>query len=419
MTRTLVRAAVAAVLFIPALARAQSKLPYLPVVTPNGKSLPFVMDRGVKVFHLVAEQVKRELAPGMVINAWGYNGQTPGPTIEAVEGDRVRILVTNHLPEDTSVHWHGVLLPNGMDGVQGLNQPHINPGETFAYEFTLRQSGTQMYHPHADETLQMALGMEGFFIIHPKKERQRIDRDFAIFLHEWDVPFGSATPNPATMTDFNLFSFNGRVFPGTAPLIVRRGQRVRVRLANLSMDSHPIHIHGVHFVETGTDGGPTPVSAQVRETTVNVPPGTTRDIEFVADLPGDWAMHCHKNHHTMNQMAHDLPNLLNVDQSGIEEKVRALLPGYMAMGQTGMGEMADMQMGGPRNTLPMMTGQGQFGAIEMGGMFTVVKVRDGITSYQDPGPYKYPSGTVAHKVGDEAGQPKRQMEHHHHPGGAP
>ncbi len=418
MTRTLVRAAVAAVLFIPALARAQSKLPYLPVVTPNGKSLPFVMDRGVKVFHLVAEQVKRELAPGMVINAWGYNGQTPGPTIEAVEGDRVRILVTNHLPEDTSVHWHGVLLPNGMDGVQGLNQPHIKPGETFAYEFTLRQSGTQMYHPHADETLQMALGMEGFFIIHPKKERQRIDRDFAVFLHEWDVPFGSATPNPATMTDFNLFSFNGRVFPGTAPLIVRRGQRVRVRLANLSMDSHPIHIHGVHFVETGTDGGPTPVSAQVRETTVNVPPGTTRDIEFVADLPGDWAMHCHKNHHTMNQMAHDLPNLLNVDQSGIEEKVRALLPGYMAMGQTGMGEMADMQMGGPRNTLPMMTGQGQFGAIEMGGMFTVVKVRDGITSYQDPGPYKYPPGTVAHKVGDEAGQPKRQMDHQH-PGGAP
>jgi len=401
MTPTLVRGALAAVLLMPAAANAQSKLPYVPVVTPNGKSLPFVMDHGVKVFHLVAEQVKRELAPGMVINAWGYNGQTPGPTIEAVEGDRVRILVTNHLPEDTSVHWHGVLLPNGMDGVQGLNQPHIKPGETFAYEFTLRQSGTQMYHPHADETLQMALGMEGFFIIHPKKERQRIDRDFAVFLHEWDVPFGSATPNPATMTDFNLFSFNGRVFPGTAPLIVRRGQRVRVRLANLSMDSHPIHIHGVHFVESGTDGGPTPVSAQIRETTVNVPPGTTRDIEFVADLPGDWAMHCHKNHHTMNQMAHDLPNLINVDQSGIEEKVRALLPGYMAMGQTGMGEMADMQMGGLRNTLPMMTGEGQFGPIEMGGMFTVMKVREGITSYQDPGPYKHPPGTVAHKVAQE------------------
>jgi FtsP/CotA-like multicopper oxidase with cupredoxin domain len=390
---------------------------YVPVVTPNGSTLPFVLDHGVKVFHLVAEQVKRELAPGLTINAWGYNGQTPGPTIEAVEGDRVRILVTNHLPEDTSAHWHGVLLPNGMDGVQGLNQPHIRPGETYAYEFTLRQSGTQMYHPHADETLQMALGMEGFFIIHPKKEARRVDRDFAIFLHEWDVPFGSAAPNPATMTDFNLFSFNARVYPGTAPLVARTGQRVRIRLANLSMDSHPIHIHGVRFVETGTDGGPTPPSAQIPETTVNVPPGTTRDIEFIASLPGDWAMHCHKNHHTMNQMAHDVPNLTGVDQAGVEEKVRGLLPGYMAMGQTGMGDMSDMQMGGPRNTIPMMSGEGQFGSIDMGGMFTVLKVRDGIASYGDPGPYKYPAGTVAHKV--EGGDEPAAAGHHPPPAGAP
>jgi FtsP/CotA-like multicopper oxidase with cupredoxin domain len=403
----------AAALALPAAAE-----PYVKVVTPNGSTLPYKLDRGVKVFHLVAEQVKREIAPGMVINAWGYNGQTPGPTIEAVEGDRVRILVTNHLPEDTSVHWHGVLLPNGMDGVQGLNQPHIKPGETFAYEFTLRQSGTQMYHPHADETLQMAFGMEGFFIIHPRKERLRIDRDFAVFLHEWDVPFGGATPNPATMLDFNLFTFNARAFPGTDALVVKKGQRVRVRFANLSMDSHPIHIHGVHFVETGTDGGPTPPSAQVRETTVNVPPGTTRDIEFVADAPGDWAMHCHKNHHTMNQMAHDVPNLTGVDQSGVEEKVRSLLPGYMAMGQTGMGDM--MEMGRPRNTLPMMTGQGQFGPVDMGGMFTVVKVREGITSYADPGFYKHPPGTVARKVADESGKEKRRMpeqqEMHQHDG---
>jgi FtsP/CotA-like multicopper oxidase with cupredoxin domain len=406
----------AAFILIAALALpAAAAEPYVPVVTPNGSTLPYQLDHGVKVFHLVAEQVKREIAPGMVINAWGYNGQTPGPTIEAVEGDRVRILVTNHLPEDTSVHWHGVLLPNGMDGVQGLNQPHIKPGETFAYEFTLRQSGTQMYHPHADETLQMALGMEGFFIIHPRRERVRVDRDFAIFLHEWDVPAGGATPNPATMLDFNLFTFNARAFPGTSPLVARKGQRVRVRLANLSMDSHPIHIHGVHFVETGTDGGPTPPSAQVRETTVNVPPGTTRDIEFVADAPGDWAVHCHKNHHTMNQMAHDVPNLTGVDQSGVEEKVRALLPGYMAMGKTGMGDM--MEMGHPRNTLPMMTGEGQFGSVDMGGMFTVVKVREGISSYADPGPYKNPPGTVARKVADESGKEKRKPEHqemHHH-----
>jgi FtsP/CotA-like multicopper oxidase with cupredoxin domain len=401
---------VAAALALPA-AAAQ---PYVPVVTPNVSTLPYELDRGVKVFRLVAEQVKREIAPGMVINAWGYNGQTPGPTIEAVEGDRVRILVTNHLPEDTSVHWHGVLLPNGMDGVQGLNQPHIKPGETFVYEFTLRQSGTQMYHPHADETLQMALGMEGFFIIHPRKEAVRIDRDFAIFLHEWDVPIGGATPNPNTMLDFNLFTFNARAFPGTAPLVVRKGQRVRVRIANLSMDSHPIHIHGVHFSETGTDAGPTPLSARIRETTVNVPPGTTRDIEFVADAPGDWAMHCHKTHHTMNQMDHAVPNLTGVDQSGVEEKVRNLLPGYMAMGQTGMGDMMDM--GRPPNTLPMMTGDGQFGTIDMGGMFTVVKVREGITSYADPGPYNNPPGSVAHKVGEEP--QKKPPEHHMHHGGA-
>ena len=402
----------AAVVVMPALAYA-GKLPYVPVETPNGKSLPWVMDHGVKVFHLVAEPVKRELAPGMVINAWGYNGQSPGPTIEAVEGDRVRILVTNKLPEATSVHWHGVLLPNGMDGVQGLNQPHIKPGQTFAYEFTLRQSGTQMYHPHVDETLQMALGLEGFFIIHPKKPEHRVDRDFAIFLHEWDVPFGSSTPNPATMTDFNLFSFNGRVYPGTAPLVVKRGQRVRVRIANLSRDSHPIHIHGVHFVETGTDGGPTQPSARIRETTVNVPPGATRDIEFDADLPGDWAMHCHKNHHTMNQMAHDIPNLTGVDQSGIEDKIRALLPNYMAMGEAGMDGMSEMPMPGPRNTLPMMTGKGQFGAIDMGGMFTVVKVREGINSYDDPGPYQNPPGTVAHEVSapESAAHPPKAHEH--------
>jgi FtsP/CotA-like multicopper oxidase with cupredoxin domain len=389
--------ATAAVLLAAGSAAAQRK-PYTPVVTPNGSTLPYKMDHGIKVFHLIAEKVKKEIGPGMVVNAWGYNGQSPGPTIEAVEGDRVRILVTNKLPEPTSVHWHGVLLPSGMDGVSGVNQPRIEPGETYAYEFTLRQHGTQMYHPHADEVLQMAFGMEGFFIIHPKKEPKPIDRDFAIFLHEWDVPPGAATPNPTTMTDFNLFTFNGRAYPGTAPLVVKKGQRVRIRLANLSMDSHPIHLHGYHFSETGTDGGRIPLAARLPETTVNVPPGTTRDIEFVANVEGDWSFHCHKSHHTMNQMAHNLPNLTGVSQSGIEEKVRKLLPGYMAMGETGMDEMTDMNIGGPKNTLPMMAGQGAYGPVGMGGMFTVVRVRAGIKSYQDPGPYKSPPGTAAHKV---------------------
>lgn len=371
-------------------------LPYTPVVTPNGSTLPWKWDNGVKVFHLIAEPVKREFAPGMIVNCWGYNGQTPGPTIEAVEGDRVRILVTNKLQEHTTIHWHGVLLPNGMDGVGGLNQPQIKPGETFAYEFTLRQHGTQMYHPHADEMVQMAMGMEGFFVIHPKEpEQPRIDRDFCIFLQEWFVEPGTATPNPNIMTDFNLFTFNSRAFPGTVPLVARLGDRVRIRIANLSMDSHPIHLHGYSFKITGTDGGRIPPSAQWPETSVNVPPGTTRDIEFIANAPGDWAFHCHKNHHVMNAMSHDVPNMIGVKQSGVDRKVQNLLPDYMAMGETGMSEMAAMNMTLPKNTLPMMTGKGPFGPVEMGGMFTVLKVRDGITSYDDPGWYQHPNGTVA------------------------
>jgi FtsP/CotA-like multicopper oxidase with cupredoxin domain len=371
-------------------------LPYTPVVTPNGTTLPWTMEKGVKVFRLVAEPVKREFAPGMIADCWGYNGQTPGPTIEAVEGDRVRIFVTNKLPERTSVHWHGFLLPNGMDGVAGLNQPHIDVGDTYVYEFTLRQSGTLMYHPHSDEMVQMALGMMGFFIVHPRGgEAPRVDRDFAIILHEWFIAPGTSRPNPAVMTDFNLFSFNSRVWPGTAPLVVRKGDRVRVRLGNLSMDSHPIHLHGYRFETTGTESGRTPPSARYPEATVNVPVGSTRDIEWVADAPGDWAFHCHKSHHTMNAMSHELPNMIGVHQGGVEDKVRRLLPDYMAIGENGMGGHIH---GSVANTLPMMAGQGPFGPIEMGGMFTVLKVREGITSYEDPGWYKYPEGTVARKV---------------------
>jgi FtsP/CotA-like multicopper oxidase with cupredoxin domain len=373
---------------------AQNNPPYLSVVTPNGTTLPWKMVGDVKEFHLIAEPVKREFAPGMTVNCWGYNGQTPGPTIEAIEGERVRILVTNHLPESTSVHWHGLILPNGMDGVGGLTQKHIPPGETYVYEFTLKQSGVQMYHPHSDETVQMAMGMQGFFVIHPKGGYpQPVDRHFCIFLQEWFVEPGTFTPNPSVMTDFNLFTFNSRIFPGTDPLVAKLGQRVRVSLANLSMDSHPIHFHGHRWWVVETDGGQIPKSAWWPETTVNVPPGTTRTVEFVADNPGDWAFHCHKNHHTMNAMNHEIPNMIGVNQK--DTKVAKLVPNYMAMGSSGMGEMSEMNMGGPKNTIPMMTGAGPFGPIAMGGMFTILKIRDGITNYDDPGWFTQPEGTVA------------------------
>ena len=370
-----------------------------PVVIPNGTKLPYTMDGGVKVFHLIAQKVKREFAPGMVVDTWGYNGECHGPTIEVVEGDRVRILVTNELTENTSVHWHGLLLPNGMDGVQGLNQPPIGPGETWAYEYTIRQHGTHMYHPHSDEMVQMAMGMMGFFIIHPKKPRRpKVDRDFAIFLQEWFIDPGTSTPNPMIMTDFNLFTFNARAWPGTAPLVAKTGDRIRVRIANLSMDSHPIHLHGVQFWVTGTDGGPIPRSAWWPETSVNVPPGTTRDFECVYDDPGDWAFHCHKNHHVMNPMGHDVPNLIGVSQKGIDKKIQKHLPGYMPMMENGMGSMHEM--GRPKNTLPMMTGKAQFGDVEMGGMFTIMKVRDELPDGydKDPGWYAHKPGEIAYKV---------------------
>jgi FtsP/CotA-like multicopper oxidase with cupredoxin domain len=372
------------------------------VVTPNGSNLPYQMKNGVKEFHLIAEPVEREFAPGMKVKCWGYNGQTPGPTIEAVEGDRVRILVTNKLAEHTSIHWHGIFLPSGMDGVGGLTQPHIKPGETYVYEFTLRQHGTFMYHPHADEMVQLAVGMMGFFIIHPKKPQSpQIDRDFAIMLHTWAIHPGTYRPDPAVMLDFNIFTFNSKVFPAVDHLVVKTNDRVRIRIANLSMDEHPIHIHGHAFRITATDGGQIPKAGQWPETTVLVPVGATRDVEFIADAPGDWAFHCHKSHHTMNAMGHDIPNTLGANQKGLEEKIRQMIPGYMAMGESGMAEHADHvdHMPGPKNTLPMMMGKGPFGNIEMGGMFTVVKVRDHLQSYdKDPGWYVHPKGTVAYRL---------------------
>ena len=381
---------------------------YTPVVTPNGSALPWRFEDGRKTFHLIAEPVVREFAPGMKVNCWGYNGQTPGPTIEAVEGERVRIYVENRLPEPTSVHWHGVLLPAGMDGVSGLNQKRIEPGETFKYEFTVRQHGTQMYHPHFDEMVQFSMGMMGLLIFHPRHPDRRIDRDFGIFLNEWFIKPGTSTPDPTVMLDFNMFTMNSRVFPGTDPWIVKLGDRVRIRIANISMDSHPIHVHGHRFQWTGTDGGPIPRTAWIPETTINVPPGTTRDVEFIADNPGDWAVHCHKVHHTMNQMGHNLPIMTGVDQSGLTEKLNELLPGYMEMGSTGMGDMMDM--GRPRNSLLMGSHEGRaagpFGSIFMGGMFTLMKIRENLSSYdEDPGWYDNPSGTVALPIG-----PARPME---------
>jgi FtsP/CotA-like multicopper oxidase with cupredoxin domain len=374
---------------------------YQPVVTLNGWTLPWRMNGDWKEFHLVAEPVVRELAPGMKAHLWGYNGQSPGPTLEAVEGDKVRIFVTNRLPEHTTIHWHGMLVPSGMDGVGGLTQPHIKPGKTFVYEFAMRKSGTFMYHPHADEMVQMAMGMMGLFIVHPRDPKlMRVDRDFVFLLGSFRIDPGSYVPKVVEMLDFNLWTFNSRVFPGIDHLAVRKGDRVRVRVGNLTMTNHPIHMHGHHFSVTCTDGGWVPEGARWPETTIDLPVGAMRAYDFIADAAGDWALHCHKSHHTMNAMGHDVKTYIGVDMKEVRKKISKVVgSSIMTMGANGMAEMGAMEMPAPANTLPMMTGFGQFGAIEMGGMFTVVKVREDLAAndYKDPGWYQHPPGTVAYE----------------------
>ena len=376
---------------------------YTPAVIPNGWTLPYRVVDGVKVFHLVAEEVYHEFAPGLRAHCWGYNGSVHGPLIEAVEGDRVRIFVTNKLAAPTTVHWHGILLPSGMDGVGGLNQRAIRTGETYMYEFTLRQNGTFMYHSHHDEMTQMGMGMVGMFIIHPRtKPEERPDRDFVLMLHEWAIEVGSERPDPNEMTDFNVLTINARAFPGTHPLVAKLGDKVRIRIGNLSaMDHHPIHLHGYYFKLTETDGGRIPEAGQWPETTVLVAVGTTRTVEFVADNPGDWAMHCHMTHHVMNQMGHEFPNMIGVKAAGLDQKIQPLLPEYMTMGQDGMGDMAEHIEAGhmkvPHNSIPMIGGMGPFDYITMGGMFTILKVREELPGGydQDPGWYAPPPGTLA------------------------
>ena len=373
------------------------------LVAPNGAVLAAKKAKHVdKVFHLRAEPVQHEIAPGLTIEAWGYNGRTPGPVLEATEGERVRIYVTNKLREGTSVHWHGMFVPNGMDGVAGLTQAAIPPGKTYKYEFTLERPGTFMYHPHGDEMTQIALGMMGMFVVHPRAADKPRVRDYALMLHEWKIPIGTRRPDPLAMSDFNVLTINGKAFPAVEPLLAETGDLVRIRFANLGpMEHHPLHLHGHAFELVGTDGGTVPPSARHPETTILVPVGTTRTIEFTARAPGDWPLHCHMTHHTMNQMGHDAANLIGADTSGLDAKLGRVVPGTMTMGSAGMSGMQDMQMPQPKNSISMVGGKGPYGPIEMGGMFTIVKIRDHLNGTQDPGWYAAPRETVAKEATPE------------------
>jgi hypothetical protein len=272
-----------------------------PVLTPDIADLPFEMDNGVKVFHLIAEPVKQTVIPGRTFDLWGFNGSAPGPTIQANEGDRVRIVFDNHLPEPSGIHWHGLELPIEMDGIPGVGQNPVMPGERFVYEFPLHQNGTFFYHPHM--AMQEMVGMLGGFIIHPKTPYSpRVDKDYLIALQEYAVLPNSTIPNSMNM-EFNWLTFNGKAGPASTPLIVLHGERVRIRIINLGMDHHPIHLHGFTFWETGREGARQPEAIWPRGNTTLVGVAQARDIEFVADRAGDWMFHCHLPHHMMNQMS--------------------------------------------------------------------------------------------------------------------
>jgi manganese oxidase len=273
----------------------------VPVVTPDVQPLSFTVDNGVKVFQLTAEPVKRKIAPWKTIDCWGFNGSCPGPMIEVDQGDRVRIILENHLPESTSIHWHGLEIPYAMDGMPYLSQKPIAPGSRFAYEFTVHQNGTFFYHSHSP--MQQMMGMVGLFVLHPQQAHApAVDHDFGVVLQEWAVLPNNTIPNTANM-EWNWLTLNGVASPMTTPLIVRLGGRVRIRFVNIGMDHHPIHLHGHTFVVTGTEAGRQPETMWGPMNTVLVGVAQARDIEFVANNPGEWMLHCHMPHHNMNAMS--------------------------------------------------------------------------------------------------------------------
>jgi FtsP/CotA-like multicopper oxidase with cupredoxin domain len=272
----------------------------IPVVTPDVPDMPWTLENGAKVFNIRVGHVRTEFIPGRVVDAWGFNGSVPGPTIQVNEGDRVRLVVENRLPEPFSMHWHGLEIPVEMDGMPGISQEAIPPDGSFAYEFTLHQNGTFFYHSHM--AMQEMMGLIGLFIIHPRQAHApRVDRDFGIVLQEWALLPNNTIPNSLAM-EFNWLTLNGKSGPATTPMLVKLGERVRIRLVNLGMDHHPMHIHGHQFYVTGTEGGRIRTTAVEPANTVLVGVAQARDIELVANNEGDWHFHCHLPHHMMNQM---------------------------------------------------------------------------------------------------------------------
>jgi FtsP/CotA-like multicopper oxidase with cupredoxin domain len=245
----------------------------------GGQLLRPRIDDGVKVFEVTAKKIEWETEPGKKVEAWTFNEQVPGPEIRVTEGDRVRFILKNELPESTAVHFHGLELPNAMDGVPFITQPPIKPGQSFTYEFTVPvgNSGSHMYHSHHNASKQVGLGMLGAFIVAPKNPLpiEHADRDYVFVLND----------------GFHGFTFNGKSFPATEPLVAKLGEKVRIRFMNEGMMIHPMHLHGMHMTVIAKDGWNVP--APWRCDTLNVAPGERWDVIVKCNNPGTWAFHCH------------------------------------------------------------------------------------------------------------------------------
>jgi FtsP/CotA-like multicopper oxidase with cupredoxin domain len=272
----------------------------------GGQRLAHRVDGDTWVFKLTAKPVKWEILPGVRVTAWTYDGTVPGPEIRVPYGQKVRVVVTNRLPEPTAVHWHGIAVPNAMDGVPGVTQKPIAPDDSFTYEFravpTAKSSkgGSFMYHSHFDEDRQVGLGLSAPFVIEPPAAPS-YDLERTVLLGEWNLdPRTGATRPPMQMEGSfpNYFTINGKAFPATEPIAVRRGERVLLRVIGGMQFSHPMHLHGMSFQVVAKDGAPLaqPYEADV----VDVAPGERYDLLFTADQPGKWVFHCHIGHHLTN-----------------------------------------------------------------------------------------------------------------------
>jgi len=231
----------------------------------------------VKVFEITAREIDWEVEPGKRVKAWAYNGQIPGPQIRVKEGDRVRLVIKNELPESTAVHFHGVEVPNDQDGVPFITQPPVKPGQSYTYEFTAPNPGSHMYHSHHNAAKQVGMGLLGAFIIEPKRPRavEKVDVDYVMILND----------------GFHGYTINGKGFPATEPVVAKQGQKVRIRFMNEGMMIHPMHLHGMHMTVIDKDGWPQP--APWKCDTLNVAPGERWDVIVNCNNPGTWAFHCH------------------------------------------------------------------------------------------------------------------------------